>query len=551
MRKSKYEECFSEAALELSWERVLSSVGADAKDFFGISLFKKGTSNKLEALSELLLSGEYVPKRPFKYFEPKKSATQRTKTVLGIEDALVYQAICNHVAELEYFKLKETSQCVFGSVLNENVAKGVKLLEDDEIDDYYFFEFYVEPYNRFINSVNKTLESGNVEYILETDITGFFDTIPHSIIIGELINRDIDSQILELLSKCLNIWSGTRDAPTFGVGIPQGPAGSFLISNIVLDSIDRIAIADGLHYFRFVDDIRIYGKSRKELVDCLVLIDRHLKSKSLCLNSEKTNIQLLKEYEDFKEKELDDYGIRVDRDKVEQISQEALDQNITQFGETDTDLKELSTDEYLGLYYGALTSYQIELKKFYIKHKNKDLWTISSSDMREFLTYAQRWRTIVKVLKDEDLFEPDKSMIKIWLFGIRAFFWKTNNFVWNLQLYDNLSKYYSKIFVLFNEFNSYEWIQYQILSIFKDSNYLSIEEKQKFLKFIPNTKSPLVRLGYFKILLHTIKSDTKFFQSVAERIKMEEDSYVKNSILNSINRRELKVSVDTLKTWFL
>ncbi len=275
MKKSTYENCFSKSSLKLSWERVISSVGADAKDYFGIGVFSRNTDIVLSELSELLLSEKYQPKRPFKYFEPKKSGTQRTKTVLDIEDALVFQAISNHIAELEYLNLIETNKCVFGSVLNESVSKGVQLLEE-ETDNFYFFEFYVEPYNRFITSINETIETGKVTHILETDITGFFDTIPHSTILLELKNRGIHTKILDVLSKCLNIWSGTRDSATYGVGIPQGPAGSFLIANIILDSLDRLAIKNGLHYYRFMDDIRIYGKSRDELVQCLVGIDRHL-----------------------------------------------------------------------------------------------------------------------------------------------------------------------------------------------------------------------------------------------------------------------------------
>jgi len=550
MKKSTYEKCFSKSSLKLSWERVISSVGADAKDYFGIGVFSRNTDIVLEKLSELLLSEKYQPQRPFKYFEPKKSGTQRTKTVLNIEDALVFQAISNHIAELEYSNLNETNKSVFGSVLNKDVSKGIKLLEE-EPENFYFFEFYVEPYNRFINSINEIIESAQVTHFLETDITGFFDTIPHSTILLELKNRNIDTRILDLLSKCLNVWSGTRDSATYGVGIPQGPAGSFLIANIILDSLDRFAIRKGLHYYRFMDDIRIYGKSRNELTQNLVQIDRHLKSKSLCLNSEKTQIELIDEYNSGKEKVLDDYGISVEKENKEEISREILEQNNTQFGEQEDSFEKLSTKEYIPIYKSALKEYEKKLKQFYKRKINDDLWLIETSEMRDFLTNSQKWRTIIRILKDEIDYNPNKSMIDIWLFGIRAFNWKTNNFVWNLQLYENLTDYYKKIFSVFYEFDEYEWVQYQILSIFKESSYLNLDEKQQFVQAIPKTESPLVRLGYFKILLQTITTDTRFFQSVAELIKEEKNTYVKNSVLDSINRSHLKIPIETLKNWFL
>ncbi|QHI39257.1 hypothetical protein IMCC3317_46620 [Kordia antarctica] len=550
MKKSTYENCFSKSSLKLSWERVISSVGADAKDYFGIGIFSRNTDIVLAELSELLLSEKYHPKRPFKYFEPKKSGTQRTKTVLNIEDALVFQAISNHIAELEFSNLIETNKCVFGSVLNENVSKGVQLLEA-EPDNFYFFEFYVETYNRFISSINETIETGKVTHILETDITGFFDAIPHSTILLELKNRGIDTKILDIFAKCLNIWSGTRDCATYGVGIPQGPAGSFLIANIILDSLDRLAIKNGLHYYRFMDDIRIYGKSRDELVQCLVAIDRHLKSKSLCLNSEKTLIELIDEHNSGKEKFLDDYGISIEKENKEEISQEILEQNITQFREKENGFESLEAKEYLPLYRNALKDYEKKLKQFHRKSIKHDLWLIETSEMRDFLTSSQKWRTIVKILKDETDYKPNESMINIWLFGIRAFNWKTNNFVWNLQLYENLSDSYEDIFAVFYEFSAYEWVQYQILSIFKDASYLNLDEQQQLLQSIPKTDSPLVRLGYFKILLQTIKTNTRFFQSVAELVKDEKNVYVKNSILNSINKTQLKIPIETLKNWFI
>lgn len=555
MKQSSYTECFSERALFLSWERVLASVGADAKDFFGINLFKGDLEKSLSDLRLRIQAKEYIPKRAFKYFEPKKNGTQRTKTVLGIQDALIYQAISNHIGEIYFDQLKETDKSVFGSLLHEDVNKGVSLLDEDP-DSFYFFEFYVAPYNRFINSINETIESGGVTHILETDITGFFDTIPHSVLTLILKEKGIDNSILELLSTCLNIWSGTRDSMTIGVGIPQGPAGSFLLANIVLDSMDRIAMKDGLHYYRFMDDIRIYGKSKQELLDSLVKLDRHLKGKSLCLNSQKTSISLISEHDSDKENFLDDYGIEVEaKEKAtpkEILEKDILEQDSTQ--ETIDPSKEeiLLESDFLPLYEHALEGVEKKLNKFYKKHKNKEEDDIETSDMREFLTLSQKWRTIIKVLKEEQAsFFPNKQLVPIWQFGITMFYWKSNNFAWNLLLYDDLSEYYESFVDLLKRFERYEWVQYQIISVFIPVLQKNTSQFQEILQLIPKTESPLVRLGYFSVLISTIKEDSKFFQSVAELIKHEEDSYVKNSILNSISKKNLNIPLEILKSWFV
>ena len=97
---SKYfQKCFSSDSILLAWERVISSVGTDAKDYFGISVFNSNLREHLDKLTTRLIEGIYEPKRPFKNFEPKLNGTQRTKTVLNIEDAIVYQAMANFIAE--------------------------------------------------------------------------------------------------------------------------------------------------------------------------------------------------------------------------------------------------------------------------------------------------------------------------------------------------------------------------------------------------------------------------------------------------------------------
>ncbi len=412
MKKSTFEDCFSKEAMLLSWERVLSSVGDDARDFFGISVFKENLDESLDKVIESITSSLYNPKRPFKYFEPKSTGTQRTKTVLGIEDALVYQAIANHIAELYYPLLLETNQSVFGSILNKDVSKGIKLLSEDP-DDYYFFESYVEPYNKFIGSINETVLSGNVTHILETDITGFFDTIPHSIIIIELQKKGIHEQILELLSKCLNIWSGTRDSLTIGVGIPQGPAASFLIANIILDSMDRLAIKSALHYFRFMDDIRVYGKSRKELIHCLSVIDRHLKAKSLCLNTHKTSVEEINRNNSVEEKILDDYGIVIEKELKNEHNTE-LDKDIIEQDSTQPQIEEvdelLKVLDFIPIYETELNKIESNLIEFYKKNKKKNSWEFNNFQMRELLTLGQKWRTIVKVLILENDFKLNEKM---------------------------------------------------------------------------------------------------------------------------------------------
>ena len=131
---------FSPNNLRLAWERMIRSNGKDVKDIFGMEIYSVDLDKNLEKLSKLILDGNYRPQRPFKYFEPKASKTQRTKTVLSIEDAIVFQAIADKIAADKYRLLTENNSFVFGSVLHPEVEKGITLLDEAE-PDFYFFEY--------------------------------------------------------------------------------------------------------------------------------------------------------------------------------------------------------------------------------------------------------------------------------------------------------------------------------------------------------------------------------------------------------------------------
>ena len=99
-------EYFDVQNLKIAWERCCRDTNRDVKDYAGIDLFGFSIEENLKNLSDILLSGEYKPSRPAKFYEPKSTGTQRTKTILCIEDAIVYQCITDKIATKK-LKMKE------------------------------------------------------------------------------------------------------------------------------------------------------------------------------------------------------------------------------------------------------------------------------------------------------------------------------------------------------------------------------------------------------------------------------------------------------------
>ena len=287
------ETYFGPKEIELAYRRVQAWNSSQVRDQIGLRTFGSKLHDNSKALSKQVLSGKFKPNRGFKFYMPKSNDTFRTQTQLVAEDALVYQAIANELAKRSYSKLNTYARQVFGSMLADTAPLGVSLLNEKN-PEFSFFADWKPLFKNFKNAVIKAIKSDDSIYKLETDITGFFDSIPHYNLFQVLKNEfQVEDEILVILSDCLNMWSGTRDGKTHGVGIPQGPAPSFLLANMFLYVLDQNLITDGVAYYRYMDDIKIYGFERKKMQGYLHYIDKYTKSRGLSINSKKTKISKL------------------------------------------------------------------------------------------------------------------------------------------------------------------------------------------------------------------------------------------------------------------
>lgn len=131
--------------------------------------------------------------------------------------------------------------------------------------------------------VVKSIEADG-PWMAETDITAFFDFIKHEILLPELQELGIDHMIVTALREMLRTWSTTPNT-----GLPQGPNASRLLANFYMSPIDLVM--DGfpnVHYFRFMDDIRLVGGSRASVISALQLLDLECRRRGLALSTKKT-----------------------------------------------------------------------------------------------------------------------------------------------------------------------------------------------------------------------------------------------------------------------
>jgi len=553
-----YEKYFSPNNLRLAWERMVRSNGKDIKDFFGIEIYSTNLERNLIRLSEAIIKGEFKPQRPFKYYEPKASKTHRTKSVLSIEDSLVYQAIADKVAENNYKRLSENNSFVFGNVLHPEVEKGLDLLNEPDAD-YYFFEYYIPLYNKFINSVNTEIGNTNIRFKLETDITGFFDCIPHSKLLITLNKFGVEPEILDLLNDCLNIYSGTKESVTPGVGIPQGPAASFFYANVFLTDLDYEISQSGYTYYRYMDDIGIYEESEEQLIEALVLIDNFLKGRALSLNTKKTSIEELGENREAEKlpfltaygEELDEYEIKDSkREKQKQVY--LMEQGPDNEQEKKYIVKTIEGEELIT--YCKKEILEVE-KYLFQKFKAIDKPNFNARDLtndeplkKEIIHIAYRWRSSNSILKniDKPIVNPD--LIPIWLFCVEHFFWRANHFCWNLNQYGANDLINLKLNEIIPKFKSFEWVRYQILSNLSTVQQFNTSELREIFRKSKEEISGLVRLGYYMILLKHLNHEHQLFASLRQAIKDDKEPYIRKRLSSFVSRKN--ENLDEIKFWF-
>jgi group II intron reverse transcriptase/maturase len=129
------------------------------------------------------------------------------------------------------------------------------------------------------------------KYVVDVDIKGFFDNIPHNLIMQSIAARISDGNILDLIERFLN--SGVMEEgelkPTTR-GTPQGGVISPLLANIALDHLDWHLDGKGYRFVRYADDFVVLCKTHPEAERALDDIRNYLEQMELQASPEKTKI---------------------------------------------------------------------------------------------------------------------------------------------------------------------------------------------------------------------------------------------------------------------
>jgi RNA-directed DNA polymerase len=116
--------------------------------------------------------------------------------------------------------------------------------------------------------------------VVDIDLEKFFDRVNHDILMGLIAKRVADKRLLKLIRGFLNagVLEGGLVSPT-EEGTPQGGPLSPLLSNLMLDVLDKELEKRGHRFVRYADDCNIYVRSQKAGERVMAGIERFLEKR--------------------------------------------------------------------------------------------------------------------------------------------------------------------------------------------------------------------------------------------------------------------------------
>jgi len=250
--------------LNKAYKKVKSNKGAGGVDGMNVDELLTFLRNNQVQLIQSIKDGKYKP-NPVRRVEIPKEEKGKVRK-LGIPtvvDRVIQQAITQVLSPI--FE-KQFSDYSYGFRPNRRAHDALKQCQ-------------------------RNVEEGYV-YVVDMDLEKFFDTVCQSKLI-EVLSRTIkDGRVISLIHKYLN--AGVVQKGMFertGVGVPQGGPLSPLLSNIMLNELDKELERRGHRFVRYADDCMIFCKSRKSAERILRNIVPYIEGKLfLKVNQDKTEV---------------------------------------------------------------------------------------------------------------------------------------------------------------------------------------------------------------------------------------------------------------------
>lgn len=257
------EKILDDRNLYSAYKQVYKNKGASGVD--GVTVEELGVYlfQHKEEIKEQIRNLKYKPSPVRRVEIPKENGKMRKLGIPTVVDRVIQQAIVQVITPLFEPQFSETS---YGFRPNRSCEMAIiKALE-------YFNDGY--------------------DWIVDIDLQAFFDNVNQDKLIG-IIRRTIkDGRVVSLIRRYLvsGVMINGVVQPT-KVGTPQGGNLSPLLSNIMLNELDKELEKRGLRFVRYADDCLIMVRSEKAANHVMESVTRYIENKlGLIVNAEKSKV---------------------------------------------------------------------------------------------------------------------------------------------------------------------------------------------------------------------------------------------------------------------
>lgn len=257
------EQILAKENLNQAYEKVVTNRGVAGVDGITVYEVDEYIKENKEKLLNQIRKRKYKPQPVKRVQIPKENGKMRNLGIPTVFDRIIQQAMVQVLSPI---------------------------FEEQFSDNSYGFR----PKRSCEQAVIKALEYLNdgYEWIVDIDLERFFDTVDQDRLINIIMRTIKDGDVVSLIRKYLS--AGVMDKGVVKAtekGTPQGGNLSPLLSNIMLNELDKELEERGLHFVRYADDCIIMVKSEKAANRVLSSITKFIEGKlGLKVNAEKSKV---------------------------------------------------------------------------------------------------------------------------------------------------------------------------------------------------------------------------------------------------------------------
>ena len=234
--------------LWLAYRKVVANKGAPGVDGVGVGEFNDWLKEHWPTVKAALLAGSYLPQAVRAVEIPKPSGGVRLLGIPTVVDRLIQQGLLQVLQPIFEPGFSESS---YGFRPGRNAHQAVR-------------------------AAQQHVRAGK-RWVVDLDLEKFFDRVNHDMLMSRVARGVKDERVLKLIRRYLEaglLREGLMQPRTEGT--PQGGPLSPLLSNLLLNDLDRELERRGHSFCRYADDCNVYVRSRAAAEHAMTEITRFL-----------------------------------------------------------------------------------------------------------------------------------------------------------------------------------------------------------------------------------------------------------------------------------